>query len=180
MANNWTYFILDHDTGLVKIGQSVNPFSRINAFRAEHPRVEIIAMFPDHSIERELHDKFAEWQVEGEWFLADEQILAYIKENQRLPEIIQGEPPLQPPPVIFTEPKPPRIKSPDAIDPRFDFAAGLLILVLWGAVLGIFAVSYALNGGAALTWRFALMITALPLAACLGPIKRHMARTGDV
>jgi len=59
MANNFVYFMKDPHTGLIKIGQSKNPEKRMKSIRTNHPGVTILATMEDHSLERELHDRFS-------------------------------------------------------------------------------------------------------------------------
>lgn len=85
--NNWTYFILDRDSGQIKIGQSKNPEARLAALRQRRPNLELLATVPDHSKERELHDVFSRQRVTGEWFVPDAELWSYIVRAASMSEV---------------------------------------------------------------------------------------------
>lgn len=67
----------------VKIGKSINVKSRTRLFEVKLPfpiSVEHYAWFDDYSFaERDLHKKFHEKRLEGEWFDLSREDIAYIK-----------------------------------------------------------------------------------------------------
>jgi len=64
------YLMIDEATGLVKIGKSINPENRERTLQSEKPTIKMIHYF-DNDIERELHNKFRDKRVRGEWFRLD-------------------------------------------------------------------------------------------------------------
>jgi hypothetical protein len=83
MVNNWTYFIIDPETGNIKIGRSYNPQNRLSGIRVTHPGADILATLPDHSLERELHKRFQHLNVEGEWFSPGDDLIDFIEDLGR-------------------------------------------------------------------------------------------------
>lgn len=75
-----TYIVKSQASGLIKIGRSTSPDRRINSLStAAGGKLDIIAIV-DNDIERELHLKFSEIRVFGEWFMDDGQITSYAKD----------------------------------------------------------------------------------------------------
>lgn len=75
-----TYLMKDGN-GFTKIGKSFNPVYRESTLQSEKPTVELLATL-DLDIELELHKKYAEYRVRGEWFsLTSKQIKEIILEN---------------------------------------------------------------------------------------------------
>ncbi len=75
------YFIRDRGTGLVKIGVSHNPDSRMKQLRTSGD-VELLGSFPgDVPEEAKLHRQFAEHRRHGEWFEASPGLLELIKSH---------------------------------------------------------------------------------------------------
>lgn len=75
-----TYLAIDQ-TGLVKIGKSSNIKEREKTLRTGNTTLKIIAYFP-LDIENELHKRFEDKHVRGEWFkLSKEEITNIIKEQ---------------------------------------------------------------------------------------------------
>lgn len=65
------YFIQPVDGGLVKIGVSNSPESRLSNLQCGSPvELRIVKTIPDvpRSLERKLHEKFAQHRRRGEWF----------------------------------------------------------------------------------------------------------------
>jgi len=91
MANNFVYFMKDPHTGLIKIGQSKNPEKRMKSIRTNHPGVTILATMEDHSLERELHDRFSHCRREGEWFEPSHALMLYIKGHSGRPDLPETE-----------------------------------------------------------------------------------------
>lgn len=75
----WTYFI-ERSDGLIKIGFSAKPSSRIANHRREFGDIKILAVVPQSIAgEFDTHQKFAGLRVEGEWFRCSSNLLAYIR-----------------------------------------------------------------------------------------------------
>lgn len=71
------YIIKDHNTGLYKIGKSVNPVFREKTLQSEKPTIEAVKIFKkDH--EDELHKKYSKQRIRGEWFKLNKIQLQYI------------------------------------------------------------------------------------------------------
>lgn len=61
------YIMIDASTNYVKIGKSQNPGHRERTLQAEKPTIKMIHVFED-DIEKELHSKFNDRRLRGEWF----------------------------------------------------------------------------------------------------------------
>lgn len=78
------YFIQAREGGLIKIGRSDDPARRLREFQAGCP-VDLVLLFAGRCVdfnidETELHNRFAEYRVRGEWFEPAEPILRCIEE----------------------------------------------------------------------------------------------------
>lgn len=98
-ANNWVYFVHDPDTDEIKIGQSVSPDDRLRALRRDRPNAYLLATMPDHSLERELHERFGHLHVGHEWHRAAPDLREYITAHKGRPDLepIETDVPLLPP-----------------------------------------------------------------------------------
>lgn len=75
----WTYFVERAD-GLIKIGFSEKPSSRIANHRRQFGTIKILAVVPQSVAgEFDTHQKFAGLRVEGEWFRCSSNLLAFIR-----------------------------------------------------------------------------------------------------
>jgi hypothetical protein len=74
VLNQKCYLMVDSNTGLTKIGKSANPIKRERTLQSEKPTIKLIHVFnEDH--ENELHNKFNNYRIRGEWFkLSEKQI----------------------------------------------------------------------------------------------------------
>lgn len=81
----YIYFIqVDHEPrGPIKIGRALHPQSRLKTFQAwtPYPLRVLATVREDVSIctEGDLHRKFADYRMHGEWFRADPVLLDYIR-----------------------------------------------------------------------------------------------------
>lgn len=81
----FTYLMIDENTHYVKIGRSFNPKNRERTLQSEKPTIRIIYICKDN-IETELHKKFADVRIRGEWFnLTEEQIQTIVKDYGFVP-----------------------------------------------------------------------------------------------
>lgn len=75
-----TYIMFDEDTGLYKIGISIEPIIRLINIRQEHPNAFLLAIC-NGDIEKDLHNKFSSKRKDGEWFmLSEKEVDNIIKE----------------------------------------------------------------------------------------------------
>lgn len=65
--NRKTYLMIDHNTNLYKIGSSDEPKYRERTLQSEKPTIELLYVLEDNR-EKELHERFAQYRVRGEWF----------------------------------------------------------------------------------------------------------------
>lgn len=75
-----TYLMRDENTGCTKIGKSVNPRVRERTLLSDKPTITLF-MICDNLVEKELHAKYADKRVRGEWFNLTSEDIADIKEN---------------------------------------------------------------------------------------------------
>jgi hypothetical protein len=76
-------YLLQSPTGYYKIGLTGDPDNRAKTFGIQLPfEVEFLALIPTEDmrvLEQELHRRFAEKRVNGEWFSLDDGDVEYIK-----------------------------------------------------------------------------------------------------
>lgn len=71
------YIIKDENTGLYKIGKSIDPLHREKTLQSEKPLLKAVKIFKeDH--EAELHDLYKKQRVRGEWFELTKLQLQYV------------------------------------------------------------------------------------------------------
>lgn len=77
-SRGYVYFISCGEH--IKIGFSTRPLDRLRALQTSHPdALEILGTIKcNRSLEAKLHKRFADLRVRGEWFDADQAIMAYI------------------------------------------------------------------------------------------------------
>jgi hypothetical protein len=79
------YFILDSDKNCVKIGKTTDLGKRLASLQVGNPTPLSILGVIDVINEKFVHDKFAKQHVLGEWFQADEELMAFIEKRTRQP-----------------------------------------------------------------------------------------------
>lgn len=80
LSNQKTYIMKDSSTNLIKIGKAINPKYREKTLQSEKPTIFLFAVCEDN-IESELHKKFEDKRVRGEWFnLTDNEINVILKD----------------------------------------------------------------------------------------------------
>lgn len=88
----WTYFVGNRDLGIVKIGVSTRLKARMASLRNTSPvPIKLFAViFADQSLEKYLHDHFADARKHGEWFEITPEVASCIDEikHQRIPECV--------------------------------------------------------------------------------------------
>jgi hypothetical protein len=72
-----TYIMKDELNSLYKIGKSKNPRLREKTLQSEKPSIKIVKVF-EENIEKELHNKYKEFRVRGEWFDLNKIQINYI------------------------------------------------------------------------------------------------------
>lgn len=79
-VGSYVYFIQHGDWGPVKIGMAVDPEKRCCDLQTGNPeKLHVRVAVPgDRALEGELHRRFKEWHLHGEWFGGGEQSAAII------------------------------------------------------------------------------------------------------
>lgn len=74
------YFILDEVNNVVKIGVSCNPFKRLSDLQtATHAKLSLLVVkLGSYQMEGELHRRFADDRINGEWFRFSDSIKEYL------------------------------------------------------------------------------------------------------
>lgn len=76
----YLYVMIDKRTGYYKIGRSKDPSYREKTLQSDAPDIELLFHYEAYTNqEKELHQKYAEKRVRGEWFQLDENDLEEIK-----------------------------------------------------------------------------------------------------
>lgn len=75
-----TYLMRDENTGCTKIGKSVNPRRRERTLLSDKPTITLFKVC-EKNVERELHAKYKDKRVRGEWFTLTEEDIADISKN---------------------------------------------------------------------------------------------------
>lgn len=82
-----TYFIQAVDGGPIKIGVSVDPRKRLKSLQtSSHQELRIIGTLKGNR-EPELHEKFSELRLKGEWFRDDPKLKMWILFNAKTPRL---------------------------------------------------------------------------------------------
>lgn len=71
--------------GFIKIGKAANVSRRLASMRTSQPfEVEVVKTFEDcdgHTLERDLHQRFADSRHRGEWFREEGDLATWLKEG---------------------------------------------------------------------------------------------------
>jgi hypothetical protein len=101
------YFITCRQTGTVKIGHSLEPSARLKELQTAHPfELKLEASLPGGADEEnDMHCRFAEVRLKGEWFTINDMIELIISQNPppaqvRIPTREEVRAKLQPFPVV--------------------------------------------------------------------------------
>ena len=78
---SYVYFLLDKSNGAVKIGTTTNPNKRLKTIQCGHSQpLEILKVVEGgYELEAELHKKFVDYKILGEWFKVHKNLTSYIK-----------------------------------------------------------------------------------------------------
>ncbi|WP_339875251.1 GIY-YIG nuclease family protein [Olleya marilimosa] len=63
---HYSYLIKETNTGIYKIGKSINPLQRFDRLRVANIHIELVGI--STSQEKELHTTYDKYRVSGEWF----------------------------------------------------------------------------------------------------------------
>lgn len=78
--NQRTYLMKDSNTGYTKIGKAIDPKYRERTLQSEKPTISLFAVCDDN-IELELHKKFEDKRIRGEWFdLKDNELIEIVNQ----------------------------------------------------------------------------------------------------
>lgn len=77
ISNRVCYVMKNKRNGLYKIGYSTNPKDRESTLQSEEPEIQLIKVFKDNH-ESELHNKYRNQRVRGEWFELSKSQVKYI------------------------------------------------------------------------------------------------------
>jgi hypothetical protein len=78
----YCYLMIDHNTGYYKIGKSKSPKFRETTLQSQKPTIELIHIWEKDFSEKQLHEKFSNKRIRGEWFnltSEDVKFLKYLK-----------------------------------------------------------------------------------------------------
>lgn len=75
-----TYLMKDTNTGCTKIGKSADPRFRESTLQSEKPTIELYKVCA-FNVEKELHNKYKDKRVRGEWFRLSENEISEIVDN---------------------------------------------------------------------------------------------------
>ena len=65
--DKYCYILKNNRNGMYKIGYSKHPFVRESTLQSEDPDITMVKVFESNH-ESELHEKYKEHRVRGEWF----------------------------------------------------------------------------------------------------------------
>lgn len=86
-----TYIMIDHNTGYYKIGKSKKPRFREKTLQSEKPTIEMLFVI-NKNIEKELHRRYSDKRVRGEWFRLEDKDVEYLRKKyseKYLPSVLQ-------------------------------------------------------------------------------------------
>jgi hypothetical protein len=79
------YLMLNKKTGNIKIGRSKNPNFREKTLQGEEPEIQLISIWEaPKNVESQLHKKYIEKRIRGEWFKLSFNDLKEIKEEMKI------------------------------------------------------------------------------------------------
>ena len=76
------YFIQGRDGTPIKIGKAIDPNARLLQLQTAHTEpLRLLAVIESGGLklERELHRRFSQYRVHGEWFRPDDELLMFIR-----------------------------------------------------------------------------------------------------
>ncbi|WP_269235008.1 GIY-YIG nuclease family protein [Flavobacterium flavigenum] len=67
--SEYVYLMVNSDSGYIKIGTSINPHYREKTLHSQEPKIFLIAQWKcNKHVEKQLHEKFKDKRIRGEWF----------------------------------------------------------------------------------------------------------------
>jgi hypothetical protein len=86
----WVYFIQDVQADAIKIGFSKNVSNRVAALQTSttSPLKLLVCVPGGRKTEKELHEKFVQFHIRGEWFRSAPELLQYVETLRTLPELV--------------------------------------------------------------------------------------------
>ena len=76
-----TYIVRHPESGLIKIGRSINPIARIRSLECGSGAALEVIVILQGDCEHELHKRFSELRVFGEWFRDDGRIESFARQH---------------------------------------------------------------------------------------------------
>lgn len=80
----YVYFIQSIDGGPIKIGYSRNPQARAKGLQGAMELRVLAQMSGGYKLEADMHNKFADLRVNGEWFSPAPELLVFIERIKKL------------------------------------------------------------------------------------------------
>jgi hypothetical protein len=78
------YYLLRESDGLIKIGTSTRFRERLSDLRAEHGALRLLLTHRgDHDCEDQMHYRFKDLRIHGEWFRPGKPLMGWILEVRR-------------------------------------------------------------------------------------------------
>jgi DNA-binding XRE family transcriptional regulator len=79
-------YLISHEDKFLKIGYTCNINNRLSQLQTSNPiRLKVINLIKgDVNLEKELHSRFKDIRVNGEWFVYDAEILNYFSNQDSL------------------------------------------------------------------------------------------------
>ena len=80
-SKTYIYFIQQGDDGPIKVGYSTSPEERLRALQTASPySLRLLKVVEGgEALEKQIHTRFAENQLQGEWFQPTDTFVAYLE-----------------------------------------------------------------------------------------------------
>jgi len=79
---SFIYLMRDASTGYIKIGRSKDPKYRESTLQSQKPTIELITFWQGSiNTEKQLHEKYADKRIRGEWFSLSKSDVSAILSN---------------------------------------------------------------------------------------------------
>lgn len=77
-----TYFLRSEENGCVKIGKTSNLENRLHALRVASPATLTLVLVLAGDREAEMHHRFADCNIRGDWFRDEQRLREFLDEEQ--------------------------------------------------------------------------------------------------